>query len=948
MVLQTRDGYVWAATFNGVAQFDGVRFRVFNDANTPELRNRLINSLYEDAEGRLWIGSDTGEITWRGRDGFHALAVTNWPSFPIDRFVQGKDGTVWALNRAGLLLGVRGLEPEKIQRPGDGAQYSDLAVDHNGEVWGVRYGGFLTRLDSEGRSVLESSARSTGGYRSIAASRRGGLWVRDGAWLRRWENGKWAEDRGKHTWGARLAVLLYESGDGNVWVGTRDNGAFRVSSDGTEQHIDRAKGLPHDLVSSIVEDGEGNVWIGSDGGGLSQLHGRALFMVGPPDNWQHRAVLSVSPASGGGLWVGTEGAGLYKIEQGSSTNLAPTNIPNALDVRTAVEDQSGRLWVGTQGAGLWLRDGGQLKQVTRTNTGMPVPDLIYAVYEAPGGALWFGTQNGLLRLVKDQWSRLGTELRQAEVRCLTSTPDGTVWVGMRGGGVAAFRDGRFTQYLRNQGMPYPYAWALLGDADNALWIGTPGAGLIRWSQGRFERITVREGLPSDFICSLLEDQQGYLWAGSYAGIFRVSKKDLAACAEGQSGWVNCHVLDTGDGLASLELAGGNEPAACRTEDGKLWFATSGGLAMVDPSRIQTNALPPRVLLEEAIVDGKAAALNTEETSAIGGANLRVPPGSGEIELRYTALSFCDPQRIGFRYRLEEVDSQWVEAGARRAAYYSHLAPGRYRFRVLACNSDGVWNTMGASATLTVLPHYWQTWWFAPCCSLAGVATLGGAAFGAVRRRHQVRIQALERARLVERERGRIARDLHDDLGSGLTDIGSTSELGAETSVSLEEASGYLREIGQRSKEMVGALDEIVWAVNPRNDDLGALSTYFCLFAERLVRGTALQCRFEIPERLPALPLDAEQRHSLFLAFKEALQNVVKHSGAAILCVRIRVLESNLEVVVEDNGKGFVLGTSSPGADGLRNMTERLEQMGGSCAIVTAPGQGTQVVFRIRV
>jgi signal transduction histidine kinase len=328
--------------------------------------------------------------------------------------------------------------------------------------------------------------------------------------------------------------------------------------------------------------------------------------------------------------------------------------------------------------------------------------------------------------------------------------------------------------------------------------------------------------------------------------------------------------------------------------------------------------------------------------------LSVPPGSGQVELRYTALSFCAPQRVRFRYRLEKVDAGWVEAGVRRSAYYSHLAPGSYRFQVVACNNDGVWNTAGAAAVLEVLPHFWQTWWFAPSCWLGGVCLVGTGVITTLRRRHRVRVETLERARLLERERGRIARDLHDDLGSGLTDIGTTSALGQHPSVPLEEAREYFREISQQSNDMVMALDEIVWAVNPKNDDLGSLATYFSQFAEHFVRLTPLRCRFEIPEKLPRLPLNAEQRHSLFLAFKEALQNAVKHAAATSLRVSITVESGELTVILEDDGCGFGTGAPKAGADGLRNMRERMEQLRGRCEIVSAPGHGTRVIFRVPV
>jgi signal transduction histidine kinase/ligand-binding sensor domain-containing protein len=1001
-VLQARDGYLWVATFNGAARFDGVRFRVFNDANTPALRNSLASCVFEDAERRLWLGSDTGEITWRDAEGFHALTVTNaWPNSPIDRLVQGGDGTLWVLSREGFILCVRNLKPEAVLGDAAGPLYSDVVRDRDGQVWAVRYGGFLMRL-GEGKALpAEDMPRPPRDYRTIAAARQGGLWMRDGSRLHRWYRGQWVEDRGEHSWRPRQAVVLHEAANGSVWVGTRDDGAFVVAADGSEHHIHRATGLAYDLVSDICDDREGNIWLASDAGGLCMLRPRALFMVNPPDEWQHRPIRSVAPSRDGGLWVGTEGAGVYKLHNSQATALSASNSPTAKDIRTVLEDRSGKLWVGTevrerlisgllvqsrgrlevgtQVGGLLLGTNELLRPVTRADTHIEMPMLYYAIYQSRDGALWMGSNQGLVRQQEDQWSRLGAELYRPEVRCITETPDGAIWIGMRGGGVACYRDGKFNQYLRARGLPYEYAWAMLGDTDGSVWIGTPGAGLIRWRDGQFVSFTERQGLPSDFICSVLADRQGVLWLSSYAGILKVAKADLDRCARGETASVNCLVLDESDGLASLEMAGGNQPTACATADGRLWFATSGGLALVDPARIRTNALPPPVLLEEVVVDGKVllptsssfssssslpeadlgsrtttrTITSTSEAVTIvpnseGPVVLRVPPGSGQIELRYTALSFCAPQRVRFRYRLEKVDPDWVHAGTRRSAYYAHLAPGRYRFQVVACNNDGVWSPDGVTATLEVQPFFWQTWWFAPCCWLGGICVAGAGTIATLRRRHRVRIGALERARLVERERGRIARDLHDDLGSGLTDISTTSSLGQHPSVSLDEAHEYFGEIGQRSNEMVMALDEIVWAVNPKNDDLSSLATYFSQFTEHFVRLTPLRCRFEIPEALPRLPLNAEQRHSLYLAFKEALQNTVKHAAASSLQVSIAVEAGTLSIIVEDDGRGFEPGVPKPGADGLRNMRERLEQLGGQCEISTAPGKGTRVTFRVPI
>jgi signal transduction histidine kinase/ligand-binding sensor domain-containing protein len=934
-VLQTRDGYIWVATFNGIARFDGVQFQQFNDANTPELRNNLVNCLFEDTDGRLWVGSDTGEISWRDSSGFHALETpSTWHTAPVDRFVQGADGGMYAVDRDGMILYFRDGKAQGLVRDPLQSQYSDLTVDRQGQVWTVRFGGRLFRL--RGDEVTPDGPESDPQiYRDVIGASPGGLWVRDGPRLRRWEGGEYVENRGLHSWKTERGVTLYEARNGDIWIGTKEEGVFVVPADGSEQRVnDDTDDLSRYPVSSIASDQEQNIWIGTDGGGLKLLHHRVLFMISPPDQWQSRAVLSVSPARDGGLWVGTEGAGIYKFEDGRFTSFKGPPIPAARDVRCILESRLGSVWAGTQGAGLITNNGaGEFVPVAvpQISSGLK---LFYALYEDKDGAVWMGTQDGLVRFSGGQWSRIGAELYRSEVRCIGQTPDGAIWIGMRGGGVAQYKNGSFTQYRSPEGLTYEYISCLFADADGSVWIGTPGAGLIRWKNGVISRVTSREGLPSDFICNIQPDNAGHLWIGSYAGILRVDKKSL----EDESGEpLNYMLLDSSDGLTSLEMAGGNQPSACTTSNGQLWYATSGGLAMVDPARIIPNQVPPPVRVEEVLVNGKVMPFQEK---------IVVPPGVGSFEFRYTALSYSAPKRCRFRYRLEDLDSQWTDAGTRRSAYYSRLPPSEYRFDVIACNSDGVWNTKGAVISFVVLPFFWERWWFAPLCWGSGLALVTTVILSVVRRRHRRRLEALDSARLVERERLRIARDLHDDLGGGLTEISLTSALAQDPALSTNETHQYIHEIKSRSVEMINSLDEIVWAVNPKNDDLNSLVTYFCQYAGRFLQSVPLSCRIQISPQLPAAPLTAEQRYNLFLAFKEGLHNVVKHSAASSFRLSIAVESQTLRMELEDDGRGFSEAADDAKGDGLRNMRERLQQLGGRCEIASTPGKGTNLVFTL--
>jgi signal transduction histidine kinase len=322
--------------------------------------------------------------------------------------------------------------------------------------------------------------------------------------------------------------------------------------------------------------------------------------------------------------------------------------------------------------------------------------------------------------------------------------------------------------------------------------------------------------------------------------------------------------------------------------------------------------------------------------------IEVGPGRGDLEFRFTGLSLASPSRVRFQYKLDPSDSAWIEASGERRAVYRHVPPGTYLFRVSACNSDSVGSSESALLTVTVRPHFYQTAWFQGGMGLAAVGGMSLAVMAGMRRRMHRRLEQLERQHEVERERARIAQDLHDELGAGLTEIGLLGGLLQHPSGLSERGPVALPRIVQRCRDLVTALDEIVWAVNPRNDSVNSLSSYLCRYAQAFLEPTAVRCRLEVRDAEPDRPFNAEQRHNLFLAFKEALNNVVRHSRASEVSIRIGVADTDrLLICVEDNGQGLptVVGE---GADGLANLRERMARIGGQCDIENRPGVGVAV------
>ncbi len=527
--------------------------------------------------------------------------------------------------------------------------------------------------------------------------------------------------------------------------------------------------------------------------------------------------------------------------------------------------------------------------------------------------------------------------------------------------------GRFNNFTARDGLSDNTVNALYEDSEHNLWIGTESGGLDRFRQGRFTSYTSRRGLFSDEIFDILEDDDGWLWMTCSQGIFRVRARELDGLDKGERETIPSVAYGKSDGMESPQCNGAAKPAAWKGRDGRFWFATSKGLVVVNPRTVPVNVVPPPVYIQQVLADRKPVqspeskvpsqgassptldpGLRTQDfglwTLDSGLRTFIVPPGRGELEFSYTALEFQAPESTRFKYKLEGVDSDWIDAGNRRTAHYNNVAPGKYQFRVVACNKDGVWNEAGATMPVELEPHLWQTRWLRGSLALAVIAGAGGAARYVTKKRMQRKLEALERRHAIERERGRIAKDIHDDLGSSLTRIMMLGERAQEGLGNSEDVGPHVHKIVTSARRTVQALDEIVWAVNPENDTLEGLVEYISHFADEFFADTSVNCRLEIPAQLPPLSLPAEVRHDLFLAVKEAFNNVLKHARASSVRIGVTARRSLIEIVISDDGCGFDPGEITPGrkGNGLGNMRKRIERLGGRLDLFTAPEQGTRI------
>ena len=965
---QARDGYLWLGTDRGLVRFDGIRFKTFDDNNTPGLKSSQIRCLFEDSHDNLWIGTKAAGIVLvkNGR----VESVPAEPSFQAGQLksvCEDSSGSVWLYTSDGQLLhyhqGSLGVGDGGTNRP---SNCRAIIAEKSGPVWmGTDYGLFTTgnmkNLASAGPPQLK--VRSVNQVDFLLASQGGGFWCLADGHVQKWRNFTVERDFGPYPWDAPITSAC-EDHEGNLVVGTYGDGSYWLDAQGHFAHVSREDGSLDNVLSLLI-DQDDNLWVGTDGLGLSRVK-RSPFDVW--DQSEGRSVQSVCEDNEGGLWVGFFGAGPpannAAVSYVNFATGARRQYGTNVFVKSVFVDRDGQAWAGTWGP--WepwrLSEGGLFKLETNSvepqyvlttlNQGITkvsVVEAVSAIYQDRAGLLWVGTKKGLWRGHGSDWKVMTTVdgLSSDDVRAITDDPQGNLWIGTESGGLDRLRDGKFTAFHKSDGLPSEHISSLYLDGQGVLWVGTSG-GLARLQDGKWTLYTTDNGLASDYVQYMIEDGAGDLWLGSNRGLMRLSKKALNDFAQDPTNSLSCRTFGRADGLPASECSSGSQPAACRTHDGKLWFPTINGLASVDPAAIKPNSNPPPVIIESVLIDGMPQSADTLGAAPL--TNLIIPAGREQLDIQYTSLNLGAADRARFRYRMEPYESRAVEAGDRRVAPYPNLPPGKYIFQVTACNEDGVWNENPATLAIIVLPPFWRTSWFIGVTSLCLLAMIVGVVHYVSTQKLQRQLAGLRQQQALEKERARIARDIHDQLGASLTQVSLLGEMVESDKHSPGEVESHARQISQTARDTARALDEIVWTVNPSNDTLEGLVNYICKYAQEYLAVAGLRYRLDVPAQLPPAVITPEVRHNVFLAAKEAVTNIVRHARATSAFIRLRLEPDSFTLEIQDDGRGIPnLQEKLAGSrNGLRNMVKRMEDIGGSFTVRPAPEGGTVICLTVPI
>ena len=955
-----RNGYIWVGTDEGVSRFDGVNF--FSLGPQEGFQGGPVQVLFGDTRGALWIGGvDGGLSCWQGGRLQRFTLHDGLPSDSISALAEDHDGRIWVGTQSGLTACENGhLAPPNGSEIFSGKRVTSLFCDPKGTMWvgvtgmGIFYyqnGRFLLLEDQEMDSLLRDP-------HCLIVDQKARIWIGAGdSFVLCKDGSQWRRFAIPRHLATHYISALAEGPDGTVWAGSVGEGLFEFKA-GKLVVVNAGSGLSDNLIEALLVDQQGNLWVGTHGG-LNLLCPTKVSVLSHNEGLNYGLAQGLAEIKPGIAWV-VQPDGIYQWDGKMFRRLLLSQLsPQEPSVSALLVARDKTCWLaGTHGLLHFKKplsaeeDGGEA-ELTNLN--------ISALAQDSKSVIWAGTREGAVwRFGDAKWRSLAQFPPGHPVTAIVPDTNGNLWVGTEGDGLYRV-DHKNGQCQRVSGLPGDWIRTLYLDSQGTLWIGTDGDGLGRLQEGLIATFTAREGLPDNTISQILEDDDGNLWLGGDRGIFRIKKSDLDSLAAHKIPAVYPQIYGFADGMLSEECSGGFFPNVLRTAAGLLWFPTLKGVVVVDPQHTASSP-KPSVALEEVLVDGVPeipVSIPSDVNEASGRQAMDAPtdylqltPGRHTLEIRYTGFSFDAPERVRFRYRLEALDSSWVEAGNRREAFYSFVPPGKYHFQVIACNGDGVWNEEGAGLALKALPHFWQTWWFIG----SGISMVIVASAGSIRivekRRMRTRLKQLEQERALERERTRIAQDLHDLMGARLCRISFLSEHARRSESVPVEVQKEMRSISDDSREVLQTLDEIVWAVNPQKDSLEHLVSYIGQYARDYFRRTDIECDLEVPAQLPVQPLSSQARHHIFLAVQEALANILKHSGATRAKIGVVCRGGDFEINISDNGAGFdPTADESNSADsaagfcnGLRNMRRRLAELDGHFLLESQPGKGTTIRF----
>ncbi len=923
-ITQTPDGFIWLGTPFSLIRFDGVEFREYG--LEPGNQIDIVRTITSNDSGELYLAPRNQALTKFTKGNFKPLIKAEDSQFNFHCVTTGPDNTVWAIDVEGVIYKVVDEELLRVVVIEEDFKHDvlfDLDVAQDGTIWfsrGEFYGYYrpgqqpkVWRLNNE--------------FIRLSLSKDGTVWMLTKNELRQLISDESGESERVVTLPVTATWSKYMEVDSRnrIWMAVRGEGLFLWENDKLKQF----ENIPNRFWS-LFEDKDGSIWIGLEGSGLYQIRDKLFQIIDPSGKPSDSHTSSVHK----NLFADSSN----RIFQITDDNFfEPLKEISNYDVLiTAWEETDNSFWAGSSQGRVYHFHEGRVQEYQIDSSSQQ----IRLLFMDSKKNLWAGGFDwGLSKLPYPYESieRVLSDNRQ-NFNVLVELPTGQIIAGSRSGNVFCFDEEKVWEFSRESGLKGSSILSLLYTSTGHLLAGTAGHGLAVLDDDKFHHISTEQGLYDPVVSQMVEDDFGFLWIGSTRGIFRIDLSNVEAWLNDPTKTVTSIVYGKTHGLSNIEVISDYKPGASRASNGIIEFATNKGVVRVDPEDIAFTNSKPNAVIDSVQID---------DLKLPGNKPIRIRSGFHRLSINYTAPSFISPESILFRCSMEGFDNDWVNMGKERSIRYPRLPPGDYSFKISASDQNGKWSGNYATIALFVVPRWWETILARATFLILFTGAIGFIVRMILVRRMRMIIERTRQEMMLERERTRISRDLHDNLGARLTEIAFMADLAPKNTENQSTDKSTCSSIAKRARKAVISLDETVWMVDPGKDVLEQFVPYVVQYSTEFCECSDLACRLNIPNSLPSVKLEGRTRHHLFLAFKEALNNVVRHADATLVKIGISCESNKLKISLSDNGKGLNLEEAESGQrHGIGNMRDRMGRIGGEFDILSNPENGTIITFTL--
>lgn len=937
-IVKGDDGFLWIGTSNGLVRFDGSEFKAFTAGNTPQIKANITADLFKDASGKIWFSNGGAGLVIMDQEKFERLSEDdglsiNHPS----SFAEGTDGKMY-IGTFGGGLNIFENNHFSVINKKDGLSSNDMhsiLLDRNERLWIGTYDEGINLLDKTGikkfiispNSAVEHIFQESNG--TILAGTHNGVYV---------FNGKSFEAE-KEFFPLRGKTInhISEDSEGNIWFSTSNNGIY-VYNHQNFYNLTTQNLLPTDKILQVLPT-ENGIWICSADGGLFILKQNKIKILSELQRIPDKIIRTIFQAPDDALWIGTKD-GIAKYDERKKIVLPFKTTLKDFSVHAWAANAKGEIFLGTLLQGIFKIVDNTLVQVADRK--LLKVSYIRSLKFDNDGTLWIGTNGAGVILLKDgkvKFIDKAAGLSSDFIACICKDRKNNFWIGTSGGGISVLDStGKILKTITDkEGLANNIVNSIIEDEEGVIWVGTSVSGISRIKDNSIFNFNERNGLYSNTLKKLLYDGHTTFWATSNQGVFSIEKKAFNNVANGKTEKLVFSLFGKNDGMIDDDFLAVADNAGCISRTGKIYAPSHDGVVIIDPKLFKTKAEPPRVYIDDVFVNYKERTKDVLKD---------LSPNTESVQINYGGISFTHGKYLKYKYILGGIDKDWVFVGTRRQVFFTHLPHGSYTFKIVAVTPEGTESKNAALINFTIHPYFWQTFWFQ---ALSAVVILGLTTIYLLfyfKRKYKRKVKIIEAEAALERERMRISKDMHDELGASLTKISLMSDLAKRNLEDPGQLKKDLNSISEASRNVASSMDEIVWAVNPKNDSLEKTIFYFIHYIEDYLSSTEIEFAVAIPDTIPSRYLNAELRHNLFLVLKEAVNNIVKHSGADMVKLSISLENSSFILSLEDNGIGIDLSSVDQFSNGLKNMSKRIEDFEGSMEILNSSPRGAKITLKL--